>query len=104
MPNPEIDIARNIRAIEWVKAQIIDGVATLFKALIKNSEEAITDALATIIMSCYILARRLGVGFSRVDHSILHTLNTEIESGHELENWYGDLSMLRHYMEEKTTR
>lgn len=104
MPNPEIDIARNIRAIEWVKAQIIEGVATLFKALIKNSEDAIADALATIIMSCYILARRLGVGFNRVDESMLHTLNAEIESGHELENWYGDLSVLQHYMEEKTTR
>lgn len=104
MPNPEIDIARNIRAIEWVKAQIIDGVASLFKAVIKNSEEAIADALATIIMSCYILARRLGIGFSRIDENMLHTLDSEIESGHELEDWYGDLSLLRHYMEEKVTR
>ena len=106
MPNtsPEIDIARNIRAIEWLKAEIIDGIASLMKALLKNGEDAIVDALAAIVISCYLLGRRLGFGFNRVDERVMQKLESEIEAEHELEQWYGDLSLLRRYREEKSLR
>ena len=60
----EIDIARGIRMIEWLKAELVDGLATLFRALVTNSGEMIGDALATIIMTCYFLGKRLAWVFT----------------------------------------
>jgi hypothetical protein len=101
---PEIDIARNIRAIEWVKAEMVDGMAALFKALIKNSEEAIVDALAAIIIGCYLLARRLGLNLNKIERRIEHKIQSEIHTEHELESWYGDFSNLLQHMEGKNPR
>lgn len=55
--SPEIDIAKNVRTIEWLKAEIITGAGNLFKAMVKHNEEAILDALAGLVMGCYFLGR-----------------------------------------------
>ena len=98
----EVDIARGIRMIEWLKAELVDGLATLFKALVKNSGEMIGDALATIIMTCYFLGKRLGVSFQQLDQGFKEKLRSHLEADHQLEKWYGDISGLLHYMDEKT--
>ena len=98
----EVDIARGIRMIEWLKAELVDGLATLFKALVKNSGEMIGDALATIIMTCYFLGKRLGVSFQQLDQGLKEKLRSHLETDHQLEKWYGDISGLLHYMYEKT--
>ncbi len=96
----EIDIARGIRMIEWLKAELVDGLATLFRALVKNSGEMVGDALATIIMTCYFLGKRLGLGFNQLDQRIKEKLRSHLEAEHQLEKWYGDISGLLHYMDE----
>lgn len=101
---PEIDIARNIRSIEWLKADMLDGFAALFKALIKNGEDAIIDALAAIVIGCYLFGRRLGMGFGKIENRIRQKVKTEIGTEHELEQWYGDFTALLHHLEEKNPR
>lgn len=97
----EIDIARSIRTIEWLKAELVDGVAVLFRALVKNSEEMIGDALATIIMTSYFLGKRLGMTFHQLDRKLVDKLHTHLADDHQLEKWYGDISGLLHYAEDK---
>lgn len=97
----ELDIARNIHVIEWLKSELIEAVAALFKGLLKGSEEAILDCLASIVITVYILGRRLGINFGRIDLKIETKLRLSIEETHEVEKWYGDLSALNEYLDTK---
>jgi hypothetical protein len=49
----------------------------------------------------YLLGKRVGVSFSTVDNKVKAQLTTNINDGHEVERWYGDLSELLHYLENK---
>ncbi len=96
----DIGIAKNLRVIEWLKAELVESVAALFKSLMRGSEEAARDALATVIITTYILGRRVGIGFRDVDVKVRDKLRLSIREAHEVEKWYGDLSGLLKYLEE----
>lgn len=91
-------IARNIKLIEWLKADILASMSALFKGMIKGKDDIILDALASLITGSYILGQRLGISFNRLDTKIEAKLNESIVEGHEVEKWYGDLSSLRSYL------
>ncbi len=99
--NREIDIAKNARTIEWLKSELLNGVASLFKALLKGKEDAITDSLANIVIASYVLARRLGINFARLETKVENKLDLNIQEDHEVEKWYGDLTALRHHFQER---
>ncbi|HBK67867.1 MAG TPA: hypothetical protein DEB05_08445 [Firmicutes bacterium] len=103
-PNQEVDIARNLRTIEWLKTEILEGVSFLFKALIKNDEGVLTQALASIILACYFLAKRLGINYDQLDNMVEDQLRSHLETEHQLEKWYGDISACLNYMQEKNQR
>lgn len=94
----EPDIARNIRVVEWLKADLITSLSALYKSLLRGSEERILDALSGIIVTCYVLGRRMGFNFSRIDVAVEAKLKKGIEESHEVEKWYGDLTMLLAYL------
>ena len=96
-----IDIAKNLKIIDWLKTELIEGVANFHKAILKNSEELILDALAGIVVVCYLLARRLGVQFTRLDKKVRQKVDYHIENKHEVELWYGDLSSLQEYLKDR---
>lgn len=101
LDNREVDIARNIRLLEWLQAELVGAVASLLKATIRGSQEAILDALAGVIMTTYLLGRRLGLSYTRVDLRLEDKLRASLVEGHEVEQWYGDLSALLRYLENK---
>lgn len=88
----EIDIARNVRAIEWLEAELVHETGSLLHALVKNNEEGAVDSLAAVVISTYLLSRRLGYGFPRLDSKVRARLQASLEQEHELEQWYGDIS------------
>jgi len=96
-----IDIARNIKVIEWLKTELVSTVAALFKAMVKNSEEAIEDALAGIIVTVYVMARRLGISFAQLDIKVESKIRNAISEKHEVEDWYGDLTAFLRYRGDK---
>ena len=100
----EIDVARNLKLIEWLKTELISTVSALFKAMLKTGEDSVLDALAQLIITCYLIGRRLGITFSRVDLKIENKLKANIERNHEIEKWYGDLSALSHYCRDNKKR
>ncbi|WP_227763048.1 MazG-like family protein [Zhaonella formicivorans] len=95
----ELDITRNLRMIEWLKADLISSTGALFKAMVKGSQEAILDALGGVIISAYILGKRVGINFVRIDLKLVEKLRREIAEGHAAEEWYGDLSALLNHLE-----
>lgn len=97
----EIDVAKNLKMIEWLKAELVDSVGALFKSLLKTGSDAAADALAAIIIVAYILGKRVGVNFHTVDAKVKAKLHMGIHDGHEVEQWYGDLSELLHYLDNK---
>ena len=97
----EIDIARNVRAIEWLEAELVHETGSLFHALIKNSEEAALDSLSAVVISAYLLAKRLGYGFARLDNKVRSRLQANLEQDHELEQWYGDISEFLQHMRDQ---
>ncbi len=51
--NRDLDIARNARTIDWLRTEIVDHVANLYKAMWQNREELMLDALAGLIMAAF---------------------------------------------------
>jgi len=99
----EIDVAKNLKMIDWLKAEIVDAVAELFKSLLMKSSDAVCDALATLIILAYILGQKVGVGFAAVDAKIKNKLHLSLENSLGGEEWQDNLSELLGYLE-KTKR
>lgn len=93
---PEMDIARQTKALEWLKAELVAGVGEFFRSLLPGNGAA-ADALANILMLLLILARRLGIDLSQLDRKVDMRLRANLEQRHELELWFGDLSAILRY-------
>jgi len=100
----EIDITTNLKIVEWLKAELVDTVAVLLKSLLKAGNDATVDALATLIIIAYILGRRVGISFQLIEMRVKHKLNSSINDAHEIEQWYGDLTQLQKYLENKESK
>jgi len=97
----EMDITANLKVIEWLKADLVETVGTLFKSMLKAGNDATVDALATLIIIAYVLARRVGISYQIIEMRVKHKLNSSINDGIEIEQEHGDLTHLRKYLESK---
>lgn len=98
-PEADLDMARKFRTIEWLKSELVAGVGSVFRAILKNSEDAILEALAGLVITIAILGRRMGIPFSRLDAKIESKVRANIQQQHEVERWYGDFSALLHHIQ-----
>ncbi|MEN6350208.1 MAG: MazG-like family protein [Syntrophomonas sp.] len=94
----ELDITKSLKTIEWLKAELVDSVAGLFKALLKTGNDMIDDAVANIIIITYLLGRRLGLPYQVIELQIRRKLEASISESQEVGQWYGDLSELLDYI------
>ncbi|MEG6584387.1 MazG-like family protein [Dendrosporobacter sp. 1207_IL3150] len=97
----ESEILRKMRLIEWLKAELVANVGQLYQAMAKNSEQAIKDGLANVIISCFILGRRLGINFADLDEAIITRLNQNIKRENDVEKWFGDFSEYQRHLRNK---
>ncbi|HHV45126.1 MAG TPA: hypothetical protein GXX57_10745 [Firmicutes bacterium] len=97
MQKPEINIARNLRSIEVLKAELLSGVAALFRGMVKSNEDVISDSLSRLIICAYTLGRRLGIGFSRLDARVDSKLKAYLDNQERTEDLYHDFSELQNY-------
>ncbi|GIP42518.1 hypothetical protein J45TS6_09770 [Paenibacillus sp. J45TS6] len=97
----ELDVAKRAKVIEWLKTEMLDQVSRLFKALWEGSTARISDSLASLIMSSYILGRRLGISFKDMDDLLIEKLKKHKQEGHQLEDWYKDISALEDHMRKR---
>lgn len=94
LADTQLDIARNVRSIEKLKAELLRGMADLSAAMVENEEAGIQTALATILLNSYILARRLGISYHRLDAALDKEIRHAVDQDSEIERWYGDYSRL----------
>lgn len=102
--NKNVDITKNIKMIEWLKSELLTAIALLFETLvmgIKNSQEKILDILANLILITYLLGRRLGLTYERIDSKIKDKAKIGRIEEHNIEKWYGDLSALIKHLDRK---
>lgn len=94
-------IAKNLKVLEWLKSEILDQVAALFRHLMNGKQKDILDTLASLIVAVVVLGRRNGFSFRELDHAVMKKLREHVQSGHQMEEWYGDLSALEEYMNKR---
>ncbi|MEC0371165.1 MazG-like family protein [Paenibacillus chibensis] len=97
----DLDVAKRAKVIEWLKTEVVDNVSRLFKALWEGSTTRVGDSLASLIMSSYILARRLGMSYRDLDDLLIEKLKKHKQEGHQLEDWYQDISALEEHMRKR---
>lgn len=93
-------LARHLKVLDWLKAELVGGVAALFKGMALGSQDAIADALSSILLTTYVLGRRLGVPFVQLDLRAAMRAHELAKGGHEVERSYGDLSALEKHLDE----
>jgi len=98
----EGSITKNLKIIEWLKTEILSNVSLLFKLMIKQNEAKLLEILTNIIMSTYLLAKRLGYSFDQLDRKLEKQLELNINDKHQIEAWYGDLSELLEHLKDRT--
>lgn len=103
MSRPErgMQFAKNVKMIDWLKTELLDQVSNLFKGLYHANQHLIIEALASMIVVAYVLARRIGFTYREIDQVVIDKLREQSEEGHQLESWYGDLSTLEEYMNKR---
>ncbi|MGI5920372.1 MAG: MazG-like family protein [Syntrophomonadaceae bacterium] len=101
MRKKDLDIAQNLKIVEWLKAELLDSVADLFKSLLKTGSDTTNNALATIIIITYLLGRRVGVSFESIDNRLREKLDISIREAQGVEQWNDDLTELLNYLEKK---
>ncbi|MHA0857547.1 MazG-like family protein [Paenibacillus sp. CMAA1364] len=97
----DLDVAKRAKVIEWLKTEVVDHVSRLFKALWEGSTARVGDSIASLIMSSYILGRRLGVPYREIDELLIDKLKKHKQEGHQLEEWYQDISTLEEHLRKR---
>lgn len=101
MHGSDTNVVKNIKALELVKTELLNNLADLFKALLHNSIDKAVSILAKIIINCFLLGKRLGLNFGQIDMEINKQICELAKKGHQLEDWYGDVTALKSYMDIK---
>lgn len=94
-------ILHKLQLLESMKAELILRVGQVFAALAVNSESKIKEALASVILTCYILGRRLGIDFPQMDETVFTLTGNTIKQGVEAEKIFGDYSEYLRYLRQK---
>ncbi|MCD1261820.1 MazG-like family protein [Paenibacillus athensensis] len=97
----DVDLARRVKVIEWLKTEVVDQVAHLLKGIWEGNQAKIVDGLASLISCGYILGRRLGISYQSLDEAIADKLKKHRKDGHQLEDWYGDISSLEEHLRKR---
>ncbi|MFC4077252.1 MazG-like family protein [Salinithrix halophila] len=100
-PERNVHIAKSVKVIEWLKTELLDQIANLYKGLHQANQSLISDSLASLVIVVYVLARRVGISYREVDQTVSRKLREHTRERHQLEDWYGDLSQLEEYISKR---
>lgn len=102
--NKEIDIIKNMKTIEWLKAEILSNISHLYQDMANNedtSRESLEDLISNIILESYILGKRLGIDYKSLDRALKSNIKINLVQEHKIEKWYGDLSSLKEHIDKR---
>jgi len=102
MQNKDIDIIKNMKTVEWLKAQLLSSMANIHIALAngdENTKENLEDLISNVILETLLLGRRLGLTYDGIESALRDNIRLNLIEGHKIEKWYGDLSILLEYID-----
>lgn len=97
----DLDIAKHIKLIEWLKTELLDNVSALFRGFQQGRDVLLKEALANLVLLSYLLARRLGMKYSQLDELILEKIARGAGPQYDSDMWRSDLNMLETYFRNK---
>lgn len=97
----EADLLRKMRIADSVKAELVLQVGAVFQAMAAPRTTLIQEALAAVIVTAYVLARRLGLDLNSLDQSVAEKLQADIRREPEWEKWYGDCTAVQRHVQQK---
>ena len=69
-----VDVVKCSKAIEELKVELLKAQWMIQQSTLKASENEILDSMATIVGLSYLLTRRLGFDYSRLDRVLYKQL------------------------------
>ncbi|MBU5428332.1 MazG-like family protein [Tissierella pigra] len=102
MKNKDIDIIKNMKTVEWLKAQLLNTVANLYTTLAngeENTKENLEDTIANLILESLLLGKRLGLSYESIKSTLRDNIQLNLIEEHKIERWYGDLSILLEFID-----
>lgn len=102
MKNKDIDIIKNMKTVEWLKAQLLNTVANLYTTLAngeENTRENLEDIISNLILESLLLGKRLGLSYESIESALRDNIKLNLIEEHKIERWYGDLSILLEFID-----
>ncbi|MEL1134910.1 MazG-like family protein [Desulfitobacterium sp. THU1] len=98
-PVVEVDVVKGLKAIEELKVEMLKAQWEFQEGSMRGSEGEMLQGLADLVALSYLLTRRMGFDYSRLDRILLQRLEEWKENDHQkLETQWGDLSLLLCYL------
>ncbi len=98
---PQLDFARNIKAMESLKTELAGSFADLYKALFNSDNEGFLDASAKMTIACFLLSKRLGLNYGHLEKQVYNNIQRMLTEKTPGEECYHDIVTLRDYLELK---
>lgn len=99
MEHIEIDVVKGLKAIEELKVSLLQAQWLFQQGTLNGSEPEILQGLADLVGLSYLMVKRLGCDFSRLDRTLLQRIEEwKRNDKYGLETQWGDLSLLHSYL------
>ncbi len=99
MESVAVDVVKCSKAIEELKVELLKAQWQVLHGTLNASEVQILDSMAKLVGVSYLLTRRLGFDFSRLDRVLYKQMaEWQKEDYLNLESEWGDLSLLLSYL------
>lgn len=95
----ELDVVKCSKAIEELKVELLKAQWQVQHGTLNASESQILESLAKLVGLSYLLTRRLGFDFSRLDRVLYKQMaQWQKDDFNTLESEWADLSLLLGYL------
>lgn len=99
MESVALDVVKCSKAIEELKVELLKAQWQVQHGALSGSESQILESMANLVGLSYLLTRRLGFDYSRLDRVLYKKMSQwQKEDFLELESEWGDLNLLLDYL------
>mgnify|MGYP001225700921 CR=1 FL=1 len=101
VPEKQVFIAKQRKVVDELKTEMVERLAAVFRGVHEADGDVVAEQMAAMLLLQYVLARRLGIPFHRLEENMLQQIRIHKQMGHPLEADFGDWSVLEEYMMSK---
>ncbi len=98
MPEKQVFIAKQRQVVDELKTEMMERLAAIFRGIHEADGEVVAEQMAAMLLLQFVLARRLGIPFHRLEEHMVQQIRVHKRMGHPLEADFGDWSVLEEYV------